>query len=1065
MLKKQPLAILCAVLLGLTWVGSVIAAETTHEILVAMASFKNVCGGNTGKVCPGTTPATPTPPVAASPVIPAPKPLPTPVTPAPPASTPAPSPAPTLPSVTTAVPPPSLTTTPTPTAHPMVAATLLGQTGEDVVGTYGGTADGVKDVHIKLTGVSGTIKGVRITGLDGIWETPANGKNWLVAIRPQSDPSVVDLYFDYFKVISSYMVTLTFSDGATQAFQAATNNPGSIYLAAPAPTPTALTSTPPTVTPPPVLTPSPTPSIPSTGMGGIVSLTGDPFSGTVGFARSHWASSINKMIVFLTGNGPFKDNSVRAYDPRTNSWEYLWANSNGTNGPEARDNYASLYNSRLDELWIWGGSYLEAKAGALRSGRFSIAQRKWVASGINDSDAFSGMVDLSAVGGMPWNGADPATAWSTQLDMGMVCCGSANAISGDFYLIEPNSGGSTPYKATKLGGTLPPPRAQAMNLMVAAGTNFYLFSGWNGKDASGNYTYTNDFWKFDGVNRVWTQLANPPEVTYQPTATYDSDKNLVVAWVNDHIYAYHIDTNQWENVTPSGLPCVQNQVGVYAPTAKMHIFEGGAFCAAGNATYSIWGISLSGSGAIIAPTPTAPTPTSTSISNPVGPSGYTFCVKENQTCSFSGTKAVAYGANGQFNYKNVTAGTSCTNSVFGDPISNTAKACYTSDVVMQTPTPTTTITPTPTPPSTSTASPTPSGASSCYAGLCLPLRTWTIRPLPDRGIGPCTQGNSGGCKEVHPGFNSKNGRMYLFGGDYTGRAPSGYWGSTYSYSLLNGDWITEYPNVGIPGDTIMDNVADEIAWTYDSKRNLFYWIGGFGGSCCYGYPIGTQSNGVTYTDPPIAFNPDTKKWSTLNFPRLSGQHAVYDPVTDSLFQLTDNGLVIYHIDTGAQETLGMPGNLNLGLLQRNNIYDIDVQGRAVYFINHGNFFQGQPDRITNLVRYNIDSRTFEDLGPAPQQDNLYYPLTAWDSVNKVFLWWTEWEWPLSTLWIYHPDTRKWESDPLIQPEGFRPTGNFFAFDPQHNALMLMGCNFDSAPGVNIDGCQHYLFLYRYGTGK
>src|SRR5207253_670590 len=121
----------------------------------------------------------------------------------------------------------------------------------------------------------------------------------------------------------------------------------------------------------------------------------------------------------------------------------------------------------------------------------------------------------------------------------------------------------------------------------------------------------------------------------------------------------------------------------------------------------------------------------------------------------------------------------------------------------------------------------------------------------------------------------------------TGRAPSGYWGSTYSYSLLNGDWITEYPNVGIPGDTIMDNIADEIPWVYDSKRNLFYWLGGFGGSCCYGYPKGTTSNGVLYADPPITFNPATKKWSTNNFPYFGGdnsggQHTVYDPVTDTL---------------------------------------------------------------------------------------------------------------------------------------------------------------------------------------
>ena len=117
-----------------------------------MASFKSVCGGNTGRACPGTAPATIPPPVAASPVIPTPKPLPTLATPTP------------------------LAPTPTPTAHPTVTATLLGQTGEDVLGTLSSAPDGIKDVHIKLNGVSGTIKGVRITGLDGTWEMNAGRK-------------------------------------------------------------------------------------------------------------------------------------------------------------------------------------------------------------------------------------------------------------------------------------------------------------------------------------------------------------------------------------------------------------------------------------------------------------------------------------------------------------------------------------------------------------------------------------------------------------------------------------------------------------------------------------------------------------------------------------------------------------------------------------------------------------------------------------------------------------------------------------------------------------------------
>jgi parallel beta-helix repeat protein len=74
-------------------------------------------------------------------------------------------------------------------------------------------------------------------------------------------------------------------------------------------------------------------------------------------------------------------------------------------------------------------------------------------------------------------------------------------------------------------------------------------------------------------------------------------------------------------------------------------------------------------------TPTgSPTPTSSTLT------GYTFCASENQYCSFSGQKTLAYGANGQFYYLTLTGGTACSNAVFGDPLIGSAKACYTKDI-------------------------------------------------------------------------------------------------------------------------------------------------------------------------------------------------------------------------------------------------------------------------------------------------------------------------------------------------------------------------------------------------
>ena len=60
-----------------------------------------------------------------------------------------------------------------------------------------------------------------------------------------------------------------------------------------------------------------------------------------------------------------------------------------------------------------------------------------------------------------------------------------------------------------------------------------------------------------------------------------------------------------------------------------------------------------------------------------GPGGYTFCANEGERCSFSGTKDVAYGANGHYTVRHgVRGGIDCNNSVFGDPSPGVFKACY-----------------------------------------------------------------------------------------------------------------------------------------------------------------------------------------------------------------------------------------------------------------------------------------------------------------------------------------------------------------------------------------------------
>ncbi len=60
----------------------------------------------------------------------------------------------------------------------------------------------------------------------------------------------------------------------------------------------------------------------------------------------------------------------------------------------------------------------------------------------------------------------------------------------------------------------------------------------------------------------------------------------------------------------------------------------------------------------------------------IGGEGWVKCADEDQMCDFSGTKVVAYGANGVFVTKSLSDGVRCANTVFGDPISGVRKACY-----------------------------------------------------------------------------------------------------------------------------------------------------------------------------------------------------------------------------------------------------------------------------------------------------------------------------------------------------------------------------------------------------
>jgi Bacterial Ig domain/Galactose oxidase, central domain len=378
----------------------------------------------------------------------------------------------------------------------------------------------------------------------------------------------------------------------------------------------------------------------------MVSLASDPVVGA-GFARALWVNSINRFVVFV-GN-PKINNEVRAFDPVTNTWTFLYTNdppvgSPGHPGIPGRDNYASWYVSARDEMWLWGGSYVDGLPPNQQyyTGRFSFAGchpvpttncGQWVWRSLNHADVGPGIVKNNIIG----YGADPGCAWSGSGNRGM--CGWAfNGENAQIpFVVEPNDAnsvcpgagtGSEPYISCYVrNGMLPPPRVQCMNCLVAVGNDFYLYGG----------EYNNgpriDLWKFSGATHTWMRLSDsPPRVSATPVLTYDSDLNALVVWADNKIYVFDLATQQWSNRTPQDLPCIGNHLGVYASNVKTHIYEGGTYCAGPrreHATGITIGISFSGAGTPIStslsgmgdsaspPSPT-PTPSTSSGRTPVG---------------------------------------------------------------------------------------------------------------------------------------------------------------------------------------------------------------------------------------------------------------------------------------------------------------------------------------------------------------------------------------------------------------------------------------------------------------
>jgi hypothetical protein len=749
----------------------------------------------------------------------------------------------------------------------------------------------------------------------------------------------------------------------------------------------------------------------------LVSVTPDPTQYGIGFARAHTDKRGNILVFFGNSHNPFGNNSLRSFNPTTNTWAVLWPSDPYNGGLQNRDNHASLYVPALDELWVWGGSGLENfDQPALRSGRFSLARNNWVATSTSDNGAFGGIVR----GVMPFF-ANLATAWSESANMGLIFGGSQEGNPTKFqYIIEPNPAGPEPYKVTEYLGTKPPERTQSQNLMVAVGGNFYIYGGISVDWGTGQSVQLKDLWRFSSVSRSWTRLADAPGAGYQSTLTYDAQLNKLVAWVNAKLYIYDIGADRWSDETPVSLPCVYNQIGAYSTTAKFHFYEGGNDCATGNSTYMSLGITISG----IAPPPPPPPDTvapSVSLgapSNGATVSG-TITVSANASDNVGvagvqfkldgvnlGAEATAAPYSASWNSTLASNGSHTLTAVARDAAGNTATSAAVTVTVSNTASP-----------------PTP-------GWLNLPLRTWVSRPVPpsssdvrtqflgQRGFGPSPNGT--GAKHQRLVYIPDTNRVYFYSGDFGGgSAKSSFRTDMFSYDITKSvtsdatdyqNWILEWPYCGFSGQVSPVN-TDEAPFTWDGKRKVFWITGGFesstddvvamcnNGALFYGASASTPGNpqGNAYHAPDILqFDPVQRKFlrpdpkyklpgdavAQDGTPLLGGtqtpRHSVYNPVTDEIIMMGKHGgwgnyVIRMNAETGAwtRDGGGIGGDVSSDAIDGSYINDaqatheqlaLDVVNQFIYWIDTYHNQDPDPNRRFRLMRYDIIKRKMASMG-------------------------------------------------------------------------------------------------------
>jgi hypothetical protein len=100
-----------------------------------------------------------------------------------------------------------------PTVIPSLRGTYLGSTGQDFLDGLTLLPNGIPDWHIQLQGLRGAPLHVQVTGNgDGLWESPFNGTNWVVAIQYSGNGNG-DIWLEPWSLHTAFHLKVWYSDG------------------------------------------------------------------------------------------------------------------------------------------------------------------------------------------------------------------------------------------------------------------------------------------------------------------------------------------------------------------------------------------------------------------------------------------------------------------------------------------------------------------------------------------------------------------------------------------------------------------------------------------------------------------------------------------------------------------------------------------------------------------------------------------------------------------------------------------------------------------------------------